>query len=383
MKARSRSSSRTFDLDLLAAEVIERTIRVSSVPAPTGEEHARAALVADWWENDGFGPVSIDTVGNCWAKVRDGHGPATVLAAHLDTVFGSETDHSVKRSGDRLIGPGVGDDGVAIAALGAVGRLLISSEGSGPVFLLATVGEEGLGNLAGARHAVSSPPAELGALIAVEGNYLGKLGTTGVGSRRWRVVVTGPGGHAWEQSGAPSAVHEAARIVTALSGIKTVAGASSLNVGTLDGGESINARARRAHFDLDLRGADEDTLASLETDARRVLQAPPTNGLNVELSEIGRRPGGRIEAGHPLLRAAREALEARRVAWKEVATSTDANAAHAVGLPALALGVTTGAGEHTPEEWIDLGPIAEGIAVLADTVVRYEKTRSAEQGLAR
>jgi acetylornithine deacetylase/succinyl-diaminopimelate desuccinylase-like protein len=306
-----------------------------------------------------------------------------VLAAHLDTVFGSETDHSVKRSGDRLIGPGVGDDGVAIAALGAVGRLLISSEGSGPVFLLATVGEEGLGNLAGARHAVSSPPAELGALIAVEGNYLGKLGTTGVGSRRWRVVVTGPGGHAWEQSGAPSAVHEAARIVTALSGIKTVAGASSLNVGTLDGGESINARARRAHFDLDLRGADEDTLASLETDARRVLQAPPTNGLNVELSEIGRRPGGRIEAGHPLLRAAREALEARRVAWKEVATSTDANAAHAVGLPALALGVTTGAGEHTPEEWIDLGPIAEGIAVLADTVVRYEKTPSAEQDLAR
>ncbi len=226
---------RAFDIDDLAAEVIERTIRVSSVPAPTGEEHERAALVADWWAADGFGAVSIDKAGNCWATVRNGTGPAVVLAAHLDTVFGTETEHVVKRSGDRLFGPGVGDNGVAVAALAAVGRLLGRAQGKSPVLILATVGEEGLGNLAGARHAVAYPPAELGALIAVEGNYLGKIGTTGVGSRRWRVLVTGPGGHAWEQSGAPSAVHEAARIVEALSGIPTVAGASSLNVGTARG----------------------------------------------------------------------------------------------------------------------------------------------------
>jgi len=371
---------RALDLDDLAAEVVERTIRVSSVPAPTGEEHERAALVAGWWSGDGFGDVSIDKAGNCWATVRSGTGPAVVLAAHLDTVFGTETDHAVRRAGDRLFGPGVGDNGVAVAALAAVGRLLESAPGTSPVLILATVCEEGLGNLAGARHAVACPPAELGALIAVEGNYLGKIGTTGVGSRRWRVLVTGPGGHAWEQSGAPSAVHEAARIVEALSGIATVAGASSLNVGTFEGGESINARARRAQFDLDLRGADEATLASLESAARAVLDTPRAGGLSVELSEIGRRPGGRIEPGHPLLSAARDALAARGVAWREVATSTDANAAHAAGLAALALGVTTGAGEHTPEEWIDLGPIADGIAVLADTVERYDKTRSPAQG---
>jgi tripeptide aminopeptidase len=371
---------RAFDIDDLVAEVIERTIRVSSVPAPTGEEHERAALVADWWAADGFGGVSIDEAGNCWATVRGGTGPAVVLAAHLDTVFGTETEHAVKRSGDRLFGPGVGDNGVAVAALAAVGRLLGRAQGTSPVLILATVGEEGLGNLAGARHAVACPPAELGALIAVEGNYLGKIGTTGVGSRRWRVLVTGPGGHAWEQSGAPSAVHEAARIVEALSGIPTVPGASSLNVGTLEGGESINARARRAQFDLDLRGADEATLAALESAARAVLDPPRAGGLSVELSEIGRRPGGRIEPDHPLLSAARDALAARRVAWREVATSTDANAAHAAGLPALALGVTTGAGEHTPQEWIDLGPIADGIAVLADTVERYEKTCGTAQG---
>ncbi len=310
----------------------------------------------------------------------DGSGAAIVLAAHLDTVFDSGTDHTVKRTGDRLFGPGVGDDSVAIASLSAIGRLLSSSEGSAPVFVLVTVGEEGLGNLAGARHAIAHPPAELAAFVAIEGNYLGRIATTGVGSRRWRVVVTGPGGHAWEQSQAPSAVHEAARIVQALSRIPTAPGATSLNIGKLDGGEAINARAREAVFELDLRGAAEGSLEALETAARQVLEAPCASGIGIDVHEIGRRPAGSIQSDHPLVGSARDALATRSITWREVAASTDANAAHAGGVPAIALGVTTGSGEHTPGEWIDISPIGDGIAAIADTVVRYEHaTRSTQE----
>ncbi|HUZ19212.1 MAG TPA: M20/M25/M40 family metallo-hydrolase [Acidimicrobiales bacterium] len=374
------------DLAALAAEVLERTVEIAGVPAPTGGEQQRAVTVAEWWRRDGFAAVSSDPAGNCWATVRDGSGPAIVLAAHLDTVFGPETEHGVARSGGRLVGPGVGDDAVALGALGAVGRLLASSGGSLPVLLLATVGEEGLGNLAGARHAVAHPPVELAAFIAIEGNYLGRIGTTGVGSRRWRVSLSGPGGHAWEEAGAPSALHEAARVVHALSSIPTVAGSTSLNVGRLSGGEAINARAREASFELDLRGADERSLDGLEAAARSVLDGPVAHGLSIGLVDIGRRPAGRIDAGHPLVGAARAALEARSIAWREVASSTDANAAHAAGLPALALGVTIGSGEHTPQEWIEIGPVADGIAALSDTVVRYEQAvdaAGAREGRAR
>ena len=116
----------------LTAEVIERTVEVASVPAPTGDEHrARSRSSPTGGERTASTPVSIDQAGNCWARVRDGSGAAIVLAAHLDTVFGSDTDHTVKRTGDRLFGPGVGDDSVAIASLSAIGRLLASSEGSG------------------------------------------------------------------------------------------------------------------------------------------------------------------------------------------------------------------------------------------------------------
>ena len=185
--------------------------------------------------------------------------------------------------------------------------------------------------------------------------------------------MTGPGGHAWEQAEAPSAVHQAARLVHALAALPTVAGTTALNVGRVAGGEAINARARQASFDLDLRGADEEALEQLGAAALAVLQAPGPAALSTDLRDIGRRPAGRIGSGHPLVGAARAALTGRGVAWREVATSTDANAAHAAGIPALALGVTTGAGEHTPQEWVDISPIPAGLGALADTVALYQE----------
>ena len=88
-----------------------------------------------------------------------------------------------------------------------------------PVWIVATAGEEGLGNLAGVRALLADPPGPVRAFIALEGDYLGRVTVTGVGSVRWRVTVTGPGGHAWQDAGQPSAVHEAARLVTALAAL--------------------------------------------------------------------------------------------------------------------------------------------------------------------
>ncbi len=141
-----------------------------------------------------------------------------LLCAHLDTVFGPEVPHAVVRHGGRLSGPGVGDNTVAVCALSALDALL-PARLRHPVWIVATTGEEGLGNLAGVRALLDDPPGPVRAVIALEGNYLGRVNVTGVGSTRWRVTVTGPGGHAWEEASQPSAVHEAARLITALAGL--------------------------------------------------------------------------------------------------------------------------------------------------------------------
>ncbi|MFI5891702.1 M20/M25/M40 family metallo-hydrolase [Actinoplanes sp. NPDC051513] len=351
--------------------VVARTEELAAIPAPSGFEQARAARVAEWWQADGLGEVQTDSVGNVWARVRDGAGPATVLAAHLDTVFGSDVDHTPRRDGDTLYGPGVGDNTVAVAALAEL-SVLLPPRTRRPVWLLATVAEEGLGNLAGAIGALRRPAVPIGALIAVEGNYLGKIATRGVGSVRARITVSGPGGHAWECADAPSAVHGAVALAAeALDRLPPLAG-TSVNIGRMGGGEAINARARECWFEVDLRAVRPEVLAAREAALAGAIEAwragPGSTGLTATLADLGRRPAGEIPADAPLVRAADSALRKAGLEPQPVAASTDANAAYAAGLPAIAIGVTTGAGEHTEKEWIDLAGLRVGLTVLADTV---------------
>lgn len=364
----------------LAQAVVERAIEVTRVPAPTGSEAERASLVASWWKDDGWCDVRTDAVGNVWASTRPDGRTGVVLAAHLDTVFDFATSLEVRRDGTRLVGPGIGDDGIGVATLSAAASLAAPHLGDVPVHLLATVGEEGVGDLRGGRQALRSPPGPLAGFIAIEGNYLGRVVAAGVGSVRWRVELSGPGGHAWEQAGRPSAVHLAAGLVAKVAGIPVESGRTSLNVGSVHGGEAINALGRHAVFELDIRGVDQRDLDALERAVTAALSEQMPDGVDLRAEVIGRRPAGETPMAHPLVRAAVAALEARSIRWSAGATSTDANAAHEVSLPAVALGVTIGGGEHTTEEWIDTEPVAAGVGALADTIVRFGCTETGSDG---
>ena len=360
----------------LSSAVIRRTVKLAEIPAPTGHEDTRRERVRSWWLRDGWTDVRTDDVGNLWARVRPGDGPAVVLAAHLDTVFDDTVDHQVRQEGTRLCGPSVGDDSVGVAALSALGTLLAAGSGTTPAWIVATVGEEGLGNLRGITEVIRQNQVPLAAVVAIEGNYLGRIATVGVGSIRWRVTVSGPGGHAWERAGAPSAVHAAARMVSGLAALPRGAGTgpgrrSAVNVGLFSGGEAVNARARRAVFLVDLRATGAAGLADLEARAHRVIRAP-NEQITVGIEELGRRPAGELEQAHPLAAAAAAALRAAGWRARFTAASTDANAAHAAGVPAIAIGVTTGGGEHTPDEWIDTSPLSAGLGCAAATIAGWE-----------
>jgi len=355
--------------ETIAARVLDRTIELAQIPAPTGEEAARAALVTAWWKADGLEHVRRDETGNVWACARAGSGAAVVLCAHLDTVFGADVSHEVRSDASTLRGPSVGDDSIGVASLQSATSLLRPT--GMPVWLLGSVGEEGLGNLRGASAALDAPPVPISAFIAVEGNYLGRVSIVGLGSARRRIRVSGPGGHAWEAMNAPSAVHRVAELVTELTGMPRPTG-TSLNVGGIGGGEGINVRAREAWFDLELRAVDPAELASMVRAVGDRL-ATVSEPLTVRQESLGDRPAGRVDPGHPLVRAAGDALGEVGIDITSPATSTDANAAHARGVPAIALGITTGSGEHTPEEWIDTEPIDAGVRTLARTMERFEE----------
>ena len=351
--------------------VIDEARTICAVPAPTFAEGPRGDLVAELLTTAGVVPRR-DGAGNVIARLDAGagagvgmgageDGDAVVLAAHLDTVFAAGTEIAFTEADGRLAAPGIGDNSLGVAAIVHLARRLHGRALRRPVVLAATVGEEGLGDLRGAKALVQHVPC--GAFVAVEGMMLDGLTVAAVGSVRFRLTVRGPGGHPWGDRENPSAIHG---ILGPLQAIVTPLTAAGLvaNVGVLAGGTVINAIAGSVTAELDVRSEDDESLCRV-ADTVRAAFSGLEPGLTVDIETVGHRPGGRLHPEHELLAAARAAR--RRAGLPpapETASSTDANAAHGRGIPAITVGVSTGAHAHRLDEYIDLDPVPTGLASL-------------------
>ena len=325
--------------------------RFTAIPAPTGSEDPRIR-----WLEDRLlelpGSLGRDEVGNLLWRFDD--SPKLLLMAHVDTVFAGVEDIEVVRSGDELIGPGVGDNAAAVmCVIWTVSALDSIPPGLAVAF---TVGEEGLGNLRGALHACRSLAPKMA--IAVEGHGLDEVVLEHVGSTRARLAVCGPGGHSWSDRGTPSAIH-------ALLPIGAELADSGANVGKISGGEAVNAIAADSELLVERRSVDQAELDAFEASVGELSVEPP---LRLECEIVGRRPAGRVQRDHPLVQRVREVRRSLGLPDEFGSGSTDANAAAAFDIPAVSIGCTRGSGMHTLGERIELAPLALGCGQLSAVI---------------
>jgi acetylornithine deacetylase/succinyl-diaminopimelate desuccinylase-like protein len=336
---------------LSASRVVDDLLELAAIPAPTFAEESRIA----WLERrllDARGTRARDDVGNLlwtWGEGR----PQLLLLAHVDTVFAADTPLSFERDGDRLVGPGIGDNAAAVALVAHVVADLLEREGLAPGAVAFTVGEEGIGNLRGAFAACSSLDPE--AVIAVEGHGLDRVLVDAVGSVRACVRVTGPGGHSWEDRGRPSAIHVLLELGRELAALGTHD--APVNIGLLSGGQSVNTIAAEAQLAVELRALDPEAIDGF---VRRLDTLDVVSRLTLDVELLGRRPAGRLPRESPLLAMVRRARTAVGLGDALGAGSTDANAALALGIPALTIGAACGGNMHTPTEWLDTSSLDLG-----------------------
>jgi acetylornithine deacetylase/succinyl-diaminopimelate desuccinylase-like protein len=236
------------------------------------------------------------------------------------------------------------------------------------IWWVATVGEEGLGDLRGIRHACDHLGDRLGLAVILEGIGLGRIYHAGMGVRRFKVTVKGPGGHSWLHADRPSAIHHLMRLGAAI--VEQVQPPkrprSSLNIGLITGGTSINTLAPEAAFSIDLRSVDAQALMNMESAVKSLIgRFDGVPDLRIDTEVVGDRPSASLPASHPLVRAAEAVLRYVNAGpgTREIG-STDANIPLARGIPSVCIGITTGGGAHTVEEFIDTGPVATGMCQL-------------------
>jgi acetylornithine deacetylase/succinyl-diaminopimelate desuccinylase-like protein len=368
-----------------ALEVIESTdaatvadqVALSEIPAPTGEESARGAAVRERLAALGLADVCTDAAGNVVARWPGHPGEGAVaLIAHLDTVFAAGTDVAVRRERSRLRGPGIGDNARGLAGLLAVARAVTRApvRPRADLLFVASVGEEGLGNLNGVRHLFEATTLgrRITHAIALDGCDSRRIVRRAVGSRRYRVTFRGEGGHSWGAATTPSALHALGGLIARLTALGLPAEPrTTLNVGLAGGGSAVNAVAGDAWCLVEVRSAAERELARLDgllrdavahaaaAERRRAASRPhgpdeEADWLDAEVALLGVRPCGETAADEPLVRAARAATRLFGVEPTEPDSSTDANVPIARGIPAITLGAGgRSGGAHTLDEWYE------------------------------
>jgi len=359
--------------------VIELAIQIQQIPAPTFHESKRAEFVRGLFIQEGLKDVMIDEVGNVYGLLSSSQllnaksqqlnakSQPLIISAHTDTVFPLDMDLKVRREADRVYGIGIGDNSLGVAGL--VGLLWMIRERkiklNGDIWFVANVCEEGLGDLRGMKAVVDRFGGEVLAYLVLEGMALGHVYHRGVGVKRYRVKVTTKGGHSWSDYGVPSAIHELSKLVVQLTALELPKEPrTTMNVGKISGGTSINVIAPEAWLELDLRSEGQDALAKLVSDVEKMIREANKPGLRVEAEVIGARPAGEMNPKHPLIQLAVECIHEQGLEAVLTTGSTDANIPLSKNFPALVLGVSTGGGAHTKDEYINTAPVEKGMEQL-------------------
>ncbi|MBK7177588.1 MAG: M20/M25/M40 family metallo-hydrolase [Chloroflexi bacterium] len=345
---------------------------IQQIPAPTFAEAERAAFVESHMLALGLHDVRQDDLHNVYGRFPGQHRRAPlIITAHLDTVFPLETDLRIRENGRLLAGPGIGDNSTGVAGLLLLAKSLIENQIqlTNDVWLVANVCEEGLGDLRGIR-AVVEKFGQSAKYIIVEGGLFGQISHQAIGVRRFRLEVSGPGGHSWGSFGAASAIHVLGHLISAIDKLPVpTSPRTTYNVGIIEGGTSINTIAQSAALQLDLRSEEPSALQQLVDSVTDIVQQ--TNqlrrdeGIHVTMTAIGSRPPGQISRHTALVKTAVDALHyvgSQGITF--MMGSTDANVPLSKGFTAVVLGLTESGNAHRLDEFIDPTRLPDGLSQL-------------------
>lgn len=360
-------------IDHLEDEIIQEVWRICEIPAPTFLERQRAIYLERRLRETNFGDTYIDDEGNviCKRVVNDEKG--ILLVAHMDTVFPEETPIRVQRRGNVLAAPGIGDNGISLADFIFLAKLLEKP----PVplrkniYLAATVGEEGLGDLNGMKHLMQHMANKIDTVFVVDAD-LSSVFDRAVGCRRYEVSCHADGGHSWYDFGKPNAIHILSELIARITQIEVPEKPkTTYNIGRIEGGTSINTIAGDAYFLLDLRSVDSKELTKLE---ERVFTIIDEHDYEIQTDLIGDRPAGYNSCNQNLVDMLLEIHDFLGTEDVKVEpSSTDGNISISMGIPTVTFGTAHKKNAHRRDEYILTDSVTSGLKLLLLAVMASQQ----------
>jgi acetylornithine deacetylase/succinyl-diaminopimelate desuccinylase-like protein len=351
---------------------VSEIIKITEIPSPPFKEAVRAKAFLEMLRAEGLTDLEIDAEGNAMGlrKGAAGGGDVVVVTAHMDTVFPEGTDVKVRREGERLYAPGVGDDSTGLATMLSIVRAMNAGKikTKGDVLFVGTVGEEGLGDLRGVRYFFSKGKYKdrTKAFFSLDGGGLDDIAIGGTGSKRYRVTFKGPGGHSFGAFGIVNPMAAMSKAVTDFYQTQVPTNPkTTYSASVVGGGTSVNAIPNEVWMEFDMRSNDTGELAKVEksllasiagaVDAENAARSTKEGKVSYDAKLIGERPAGRTDPKVDLVQYATAAFAANGGKVEYRIGSTDSNIAMSLGIPAITTPrIAVGGRGHSLGEWIEV-----------------------------
>jgi acetylornithine deacetylase/succinyl-diaminopimelate desuccinylase-like protein len=350
------------------------------IPAPSHKEELRAEFCKNWLESKGAQGVFIDEALNVVLPYCDNGGDVTVFEAHTDTVFPDMTPFEVKVEGDIAFCPGIGDDTTNLAEMMMAIDFLLKNDlkpQNGGIIFVCNSCEEGLGNLKGTRAIMKRYGDRTKEFFTFDGGLYSAVNRA-VGSRRFRIEVKTIGGHSYGSFGNPNAIEQLAQLIVQLYRIKVPAvpgTKTTMNVGVINGGTSVNTIAQQAEALFEFRSDDKDCLENMQKQFDAIVEAERVKDRDITVEIVGERPCmGDVDTVRHKAILDKVVNLMSKYTDKEIrlrSSSTDCNIPLSMGIPSICVGCYRGAGAHTREEYVEIESLLPGLKFASELILHH------------
>ncbi|MGC9328812.1 MAG: peptidase dimerization domain-containing protein [Candidatus Hinthialibacter sp.] len=366
------------ELNSLREMILANLVMIGEIPSPTMGEENRIKFLCDRFSECGLQNCSTDEKGNGLGILPGQEGDRNILiVAHADTLFSDQVDHTLTIETDKVIGPGVGDNSMGMAAIASLPTILehLSLPLQSNLILMGSVRGLGRGNLEGLRFFLNNNVIPIHAGICLEGIQLGRLSYSSLGMIRGEIVVAVPKKYDWTQFGASGAILVLNDIIGRINEIRvprrprTTIMFSSIQ----GGGTSFNTMATRSRLRFEVRSESAEVVGEIEKQIEDIVEEiQGRTNVNITLDIFAQRQPGGISFRHPLVESARDIMQELGIRPWITPSISELSAFIDHDIPAVTLAVTTGEQSDEIPETIDIEPIFRGLSQLLGVILAID-----------
>ncbi len=353
--------------------MLANLVLICEIPSPTFAEADRVRLILQRFTELGLENCSSDELGNGFGLMRGTEGGRTLLlTANADTFVAERKNQAVEIFPDRIMGPFVGDNSLALAAMVTLPTLL-ERLGLGlrsDVLFMAAARMLNRGNLEGLRQFLERTAIVFSSGLCVEGVQLGRLNHRCLGMLRGEILCRLPDDYRWSQFGSSGSIVPMTDIIQRISAIPIPQRPQTTVVmGSIHGGLSYQNVARETVLKFEVRSESSEVLGGIRAGIQDVCDDVAAHrGMQVKLDIFANREPGGLSGSHPMVKAAQTVHSILGIPTAVYSTTSALSAIADKGIPAVSVGVTTGERHHKLDEideFASIEPMAAGLAQLA------------------